>query len=117
MNERYQQYLRSGCAATERLDIHHLSYRKDLTKVRQCDLRVLCRTCHDTAHELMKRGVLKFTSTDHHHRFTLTKTAVKKALRLGNEFQIRAREPETLARISRELREIDDRYRMAVSET
>ena len=139
MNTKYREYLKSSdwqqkrrqkltrrqgskrrcaiCAATEHLDIHHLSYRKDLTAVRQCELRVLCRTCHDCAHELMKRGTLTFTSRNHHHRFTLTKTAVKKALGLGDEFQKRADESNALKAISKELAELDARYRAAVRES
>jgi len=67
------------CGATEQLDIHHLRYERDLTAVKQCDLRVLCRTCHDVAHDLMRVGILTFTSENHHHRFTLTKLRVKQA--------------------------------------
>lgn len=133
MNQEYRKYLKSKdwqkkrrtkltrqggakrrcaiCGETENLDIHHLSYRRDLTKVKQCDLRILCRVCHDTAHELMRNGTLKFTSTNHHHRFTLTKTAVKKALGLSdNMFRERAREPEVLATLTRELQAMDARF-------
>jgi len=101
------------CGSTEQLDIHHLSYRKDLTKVKQCDLRILCRTCHNCAHDLMKAGVLKFSSPDHNHRFTLTKMAVKKALSIdGNQFRERAREPEVLKALQHELGAMDARFRM-----
>lgn len=98
MNERYKNYLKSVdwehkrkekrrehnrcgiCAAENPLDVHHLSYRADLTAVEQLDLRVLCRRCHDLAHELMRAGTLTFTSTNHHHCFARTKAAVKRAL-------------------------------------
>lgn len=98
MNDRYREYLRSDdwqqkrrqklnrrggkckrcaiCGSTSRLDIHHLSYQKDLTKVPQSDLRILCRECHECAHRLMANGVLAFRDGNHHHRFTLTKIRV-----------------------------------------
>lgn len=95
----YQEYLRSEdwqtkrreklkrtsrcaiCAATTNLDVHHLNYR-DLFNVALSDLRVLCRPCHTLAHGLHRTGCLRFTSTNHHSRFALTKAAVKAALGL-----------------------------------
>jgi len=73
------------CASGEHLNIHHLSYLPDLTKVEQKDLRVLCRRCHSLTHELFKNGKLKFKSKNHHSRFVLTKTAVKKELGILTE--------------------------------
>jgi len=73
------------CASEENLNIHHLSYQVDLTKVEQKDLRVLCKRCHSLTHELFKNGKLKFKSKNHHSRFVLTKTAVKKELGISKE--------------------------------
>lgn len=72
----------SICAAEAPLDVHHLRYVSDLTETNQSDLRLLCRRCHQTAHDLMHSGQLVFRSTSHHHRFALTKAVVKKALGL-----------------------------------
>lgn len=69
------------CASTEKLDVHHLNY-KNLVDVDSSDLRVLCHRCHFLAHELQKSGKIKFTSSNHHSRFALIKTAVKKELGL-----------------------------------
>lgn len=70
------------CNSTEDiLDTHHLNYR-NLFDVKQSDLRVLCRRCHFLAHDLMKQGKLVFSNDNHHSKFTLTKTAVKKELGL-----------------------------------
>jgi len=93
MNPRYQQYLRSDdwkqkrakkrrtndscavCHADSRLDVHHLIYR-DLVSVTMGDLRVLCRRCHDVAHDLMREGRLVYRSANPNSRYTLTKAAV-----------------------------------------
>lgn len=72
------------CASTHDLDVHHLNYR-NLYDVEQSDLRVLCRRCHFLCHELHKNGAFKFKSTNHHSRFVIIKTAVKKALGLTNK--------------------------------
>lgn len=71
------------CGTRDRLDVHHLRYAADLTTIQQADLRILCRRCHGLTHDLIRAGTLRFTKPDHHHRFALTKNAVKKALGLG----------------------------------
>lgn len=71
------------CGSTKQLDVHHLRYRQDLTTVPQADLRVLCRQCHETAHALMKSGMIRFRSVNPHHRFQVTCNAVRKARRIG----------------------------------
>lgn len=95
--ERYRQYLQSDdwkkkrarkrakrdrcaiCGDTKRLDVHHLNYR-NWTDVQMSDLRVLCRRCHEVAHGLMKRGVIRFKSDSHHSRFAITKNAVRREI-------------------------------------
>ena len=69
------------CSSKDNLNIHHLNYR-NLTDVSQSDLRILCRRCHKLAHNLYKKGKIRFKSDNHHSRFTLIKTAVKKELGL-----------------------------------
>lgn len=85
LTKRYLKRLkRNNCAicnSKDKLDVHHLNYR-NLVDVLQSDLRVLCRRCHFLAHDLHKQGKIVFTSTNHHSRFTLIKTAVKKHLEL-----------------------------------
>lgn len=71
------------CGTPDRLDVHHLSYEKDLTTVEQKDLRILCRQCHDVAHELINSGAIRFPNRNHHSRFVITKEAVKKSLGLS----------------------------------
>lgn len=66
------------CNSKENLDTHHLNYR-NLFGVKQSDLRILCRDCHFLAHKLMKQGKIKFTTDNHHSRFTILKAGVKKA--------------------------------------
>lgn len=73
------------CSGKENLQVHHLSYRNDLSKVEQKDLRILCDRCHYMTHKLFKEGKIIFKSKNHHSRFVITKTAVKKALGLNNE--------------------------------
>lgn len=107
MGEAYREYLRSPdwlekrrekhgrkggrkrrcaiCASPDRLDVHHLRYEADLTTTAQEDLRLLCRRCHDVAHELLRAGILRFPNRSNNSRFTLTKTAVKKALGLTGQ--------------------------------
>ncbi len=63
-------------------DRHHLNYRH-LFDVQKTDLRNLCRTCHDVAHQLLKSGVIIYKNDSHHSRFTRTTNAVKKH-RFGN---------------------------------
>lgn len=99
MNQRYAAYLASDdwrtkrnrkrvgrrcaiCGSSSQLDVHHLRYAADLTTIEQKDLRVLCRRCHEIAHELLLSGALVFHNSNHHSRFALTKTAVKKVLGL-----------------------------------
>lgn len=59
------------------LDRHHLNYRH-LFDVQKSDLRNLCRACHETAHHLLRTGILVYRSESNHSRFSLTKNAVKK---------------------------------------
>jgi len=98
----YQKYLRSVdwkekraekrskrlrcaiCASTENIHIHHLNYR-NLTDVKQSDLRRLCRRCHFLIHELEKEGKIVYRSDNHHSKFTIQKSAVKKALGITNQ--------------------------------
>lgn len=61
------------------IDVHHLNYR-NLHDVQQSDLRKFCRRCHSLTHELMKQGKIVFRSDNHHSRFAIIKTAVKKHL-------------------------------------
>ena len=71
----------SICSSRKMIDVHHLNYR-GWYDVDQSDLRLLCRRCHTLAHKLMADGTLKFKSDNHHSRFVITKTAVKKRLGL-----------------------------------
>jgi hypothetical protein len=48
------------------------------------DLRVLCKRCHFLAHDLHRAGKFKFKNTNHHSRFAILKSAVKKELGLNN---------------------------------
>lgn len=67
------------CADTKNLHVHHLVYREKLEEAEPNDLRIFCAQCHETAHRLFSEGILKFPNRDPNSRFTLTKTAVKKA--------------------------------------
>lgn len=42
------------CGAKSKLDIHHLTYKK-LFAEPLSHMRVLCRTCHDAVHKLLKK--------------------------------------------------------------
>tara|TARA_B100001175_G_C19164664_1_gene474561 strand:- start:187 stop:528 length:342 start_codon:yes stop_codon:yes gene_type:complete len=72
------------CAAKHNIDIHHLNYR-NLTDVKQSDLRRYCRRCHSIVHELEKRGEITYRNNNHHSKFAIQKYAVKKYL--GITFQ------------------------------
>ena len=72
------------CAAKNKIDIHHLNYRNWLD-VKQSDLRRLCRRCHNLVHELEKNGKIVYRSNNHHSKFTIQKTAVKKELGITNK--------------------------------
>ena len=79
---KYQKQRRCAiCASESNLNVHHLNY-KDLVNVTNSDLRVLCQRCHYLTHDLYKRGKFKFRSDNHHSRFAIIKTAVKKELGL-----------------------------------
>ncbi len=102
MNTTYQNYLNSEdwllkritkfnksktkccavCGSRERLEVHHLFYRSDLKEAENTDLRIFCRICHETAHELIKLGVIKFKNKNHHSRFAITRNALVKYLSL-----------------------------------
>src|SRR5688572_13048807 len=93
LRERYRLYLQSRdwkrkrarklrrtrkcaiCGQTRNLDVHHLNYR-NWYDVTMADLRVLCRRCHGLSHELEQEGAFRFRSTDHNHRFEVTRNAV-----------------------------------------
>jgi 5-methylcytosine-specific restriction endonuclease McrA len=83
LTKRYLKKLKAKqcgiCGSRKNLDVHHLNYR-NLYDVELSDLRVLCRRCHFLAHDLHRAGKIRFTSTNHHSRFALIKTAVKKEL-------------------------------------
>lgn len=70
------------CASTENIETHHMEYR-NIYDVTTSDLRLLCRTCHGTGHDLMRNG-LKMSSHSVHGNFNILKVAVKKARGLGN---------------------------------
>ena len=74
------------CASTQRLDVHHLIYRRDLTQTLQADLRVFCRRCHDLTHDLIRSGALRFTTDNTDARFAKTKTQVMDTLGLRPAF-------------------------------
>jgi 5-methylcytosine-specific restriction endonuclease McrA len=67
------------CGSEKNLHIHHLNYM-NLFNAKQSDLRILCKRCHFLAHDLYKEGRIRFNSKNHHSRFTILKSAVKKAL-------------------------------------
>jgi 5-methylcytosine-specific restriction endonuclease McrA len=73
------------CGSREKLDVHHLSYKKELQAVEQKDLRIFCRRCHYLAHKLFKEGKIVFKNDNHHSRFALTKNAIKRELGLKQE--------------------------------
>ena len=77
------------CGSTQRLDVHHLIYRRDLTKTLQSDLRVLCRRCHDVTHTLIRSDVLRLTTENTTARFAKTQAAVSEALGLPPSLPIR----------------------------
>jgi hypothetical protein len=58
------------------LDVHHLNYR-NLYDVQPAELKVLCRSCHDLVHELLKSGALTYQSADWKHRWRVTQRAVR----------------------------------------
>jgi 5-methylcytosine-specific restriction endonuclease McrA len=70
------------CGSTEQIETHHLNYR-NIYDVVLSDLRLLCRQCHQAAHDLMAGG-LRFKSKSHHGVFGALKSAVKKHRGFGN---------------------------------
>jgi len=98
MNESYREYLKSDhwhtlrnrknkkrcaiCGIKGPTDRHHLNYR-NLFDVTKADLRNICRTCHDVAHQLLKNGTIKYENESNGSRFSRTKNAVKR-FRFGN---------------------------------
>jgi hypothetical protein len=101
--EEYRQYLRSDhwqtlraakmsqpekrrcgvCGSRENVQVHHLRYR-NIFDVQTDDLRRLCDRCHSLFHRLVGEG-LEIKSESNNGRWALTKTAIKKALRLSRE--------------------------------
>ena len=64
------------CGSAKRLELHHLAYRS-LTNVRMSDLRVLCRRCHEDAHELRRSGVFSYRpQMSHNERFQVMREAI-----------------------------------------
>lgn len=70
------------CSSTQNLDLHHLNY-KNLTDVNTTDLRILCRRCHTLTHQLFQENKIVFKNTNHHSRFAIIKSAVKKELNIS----------------------------------
>lgn len=68
------------CWYDEMLEMHHLVYEHDLTQNKQDSLRILCRVCHQTTHDLINEWILVYPNRNHHSRYALTKNAVKKRL-------------------------------------
>ena len=66
------------CGSQRKLNVHHLIYGSDLTKIEQKDLRVLCERCHSLTHKLFNEGRIIFKSTNHNSRFATIKNIVKK---------------------------------------
>lgn len=65
------------CWYDDLLEVHHLYYEDDLTKNKSDSLRILCRTCHQTTHDLINEWVLVIDSKSHHSIFTKMKNMVK----------------------------------------
>lgn len=70
----------SICSTDKTLEVHHLIYEKDLTENKQESLRILCRLCHQTTHDLINEWILVYPNRNHNSRFAMTKSAVKKRL-------------------------------------
>lgn len=84
------------CSSTDQVETHHLFYR-NIYDVRLSDLRLLCRRCHKTAHELLDEGELSTARyADHNAMFGATKEKVKK--RLGLSGRNLFREADEVAR-------------------
>jgi len=63
--------------------------RCSIYDARTSDLRLLCRRCHFLAHDLMRTGKLKITSTSHHGMFSQLKYGVKKHLGIATKNMFR----------------------------
>lgn len=70
------------CASTDKIETHHLRY-KSIYNVETSDLRLLCRECHQCAHDLLNAG-LRLDYESHHAIFSVLKAKVKKARGFGN---------------------------------
>jgi len=70
------------CAERNDLDVHHLTYDR-MYKEHLSDLRVVCRRCHEVIHVLINCGKLKYKSTKPQARYAVTKSAVKKHLKIS----------------------------------
>lgn len=80
------------CAATESIETHHLFYR-NIYDVQTSDLRMLCKTCHKTVHDLIKDGTLQLKKyKSHHAMFGALKELVKKRLGLTGRNMFRERQ-------------------------
>lgn len=69
------------CGTEEQIETHHLQYR-NIYDVLTSDLRLLCRRCHQVAHDLMGAGILHNKYSSHHAMFGALKSKVKKQLGL-----------------------------------
>lgn len=67
-------------------DVHHLKYRRPLTKTTVCDLVVLCRRCHELVHGVI--GIIKKgPKIKGKMLFFLTKSALKLWINESDNFQ------------------------------
>lgn len=56
------------CGSDERLQVHHLFYRRQLEKAEQSDLRILCDRCHKIGHQLIatRKIRINLSQVKHH---------------------------------------------------
>lgn len=82
----------SICYSDQNLHVHHLRYKPNLDEVESYDLRILCNTCHETTHELINSGKIKFKKINHTYRFTVIRDAVTNHLGLSFSEKITKRQ-------------------------
>ena len=71
------------CSSRKSIELHHLFYRKRWEDAELSDLRWLCDICHETIHELIRKG-LTFPKPDNHNScFQISKIAVEKARKIN----------------------------------
>lgn len=66
------------------LDVHHKEY-KNLYDVDLSLLVLLCRTCHSTAHKLMRSGKVRWKKDNHWSKFTTLRNRVRVELKLQSK--------------------------------